>query len=97
VDAASPAQLVRVAPRVELDAPLDATALTGKVRPKLPGTLVTIERKKGAAWAPVGEVTVEADGTFRLEVPVLTGTYRARIAAMDGFTASASPLLQVTG
>lgn len=97
VDAASPAQLVRVAPRIELDAPLDATALTGKVRPKLPGTLVTIERKKGAAWAPVGEAIVGADGTFRLEVSVSTGTYRARIAAMDGFTASASPLLQVTG
>jgi stage II sporulation protein D len=98
---ASPALLVQVAPRVQLNAPtaLDPTTLRGTVRPKLVGAVVTIERRKGTAWAVVGESTVASAGTFALalDAPVPAGVYRARITATAGYAAGTSAVLQVTG
>ena len=98
---ASPALLVEVAPRLALSrpAPAEPTVLAGTVRPRLPGGVVAIERRKGTAWVTLGEATVDASGRFRLplDVAVPTGAYRARISATDGLAAGTSPVLQVTG
>jgi stage II sporulation protein D len=96
-EAASPAQLVQVAPRVQLSLGSEPGVLTGTVRPKLPGTVVAIERRKGSAWSAVLDVTVDVDGAFRAELALVPGTYRARVAAGGGFAEARSPVLQVTG
>jgi stage II sporulation protein D len=98
---ASPALLVQVAPRIQLAAPtaLDPTTLRGTVRPRLPGTVVTIERRKGTAWVAVGETTVGAAGAFELalDAVVPAGAYRARSAATAGYAGGTSAVVQVTG
>jgi hypothetical protein len=95
--AASPALLVQVAPRLQLVLPPEPGALAGTVRPKLAGVPVTIERRKGAAWAPVGAAAVDLGGAFRAELPLAPGSYRARVDATAGLTAGTSPVLQVSG
>jgi stage II sporulation protein D len=98
---ASPALLVQVAPRIQLAAPtaLDPTTLRGTLRPKLPGTVVTIERRRGSAWVAVGEATVGAAGSFALALDAIVpaGAYRARSAATAGYAAGTSTVIQVTG
>jgi stage II sporulation protein D len=96
-DAASPALLVRVAPRVRLAAPADPSALSGTVRPKLAGATVSIERRKGTAWNPVAEGTVDQSGAFRAQLQVVPGAYRARVAASGGFAEGLSPMIIVNG
>ena len=97
----SPALLVLVAPRVTLARPtqVEPGVFTGTVRPKRPGLAVAIERRKGSAWAPVGEATVDATGAFRLELDTLVpaGSYRARTEATTDLTAGISATVQVTG
>jgi stage II sporulation protein D len=97
---ASPALLVLVAPRVTLTKPtlLEPTVFTGTVRPKLPGTVVTIERKRGSAWTPVDQTQVDLNGAFRLEVDTIpVGTYRARTAESTSLAAGTSSSVQVSG
>ena len=98
---ASPALLVQVAPRITLarPTPLEPGVLAGTVRPRRSGLAVAIERRKGTAWAPVGEVTTDATGAFRLELDTLVpaGSYRARTAATADLAAGVSPTVQVTG
>jgi stage II sporulation protein D len=99
---ASPAMLVEVAPRLALARPAaaDPAVVAGTLRPRLPGAVVAIERRKGTAWATLGEATVDAGGRFRLALggpAVPAGSYRARISATDGLAAGTSPVLQVTG
>jgi stage II sporulation protein D len=95
--ATSPAQLVQVAPRVQLSLGPEPGVLTGSVRPKLAGAVVSIERKRGPVWDLVGSATVDAAGGFRAQIPLAPGAYRARIAAGSGFAEARSPALQVTG
>jgi stage II sporulation protein D len=98
---ASPAMLVEVAPRIALSRPTAAepAVLAGTVRPRLPGGVVALERRKGTAWVTLGEATVDASGAFRLVLAtaVPTGSYRARISATGGLAAGTSPVLQVMG
>jgi stage II sporulation protein D len=96
-EAASPAQLVQVSPRVQLAVSLEPGVLTGTVRPKLPGAAVIVERRKGTAWKVVGEGVVDANGGFRVELPLTAGAYRARVGASNGLGEATSPVLQVTG
>jgi SpoIID/LytB domain protein len=98
---ASPALLVQVAPRLALTRPtaLAPGTLSGSVKPKLPGAPVAVERRKGTAWAPVGEAVVGPAGGFALELdaPAPAGAYRARMDATTGFVAGISPTIQVSG
>ena len=98
---ASPALLVQVAPRLTLARPTAAQpgVLGGTVKPKLPGAVVAVERRKGSTWALVGEVVVDGAGTFTLELdaPVPAGSYRARSTASGGLAAGISPVVQVSG
>ncbi|MEP7224553.1 MAG: hypothetical protein ABI783_06320, partial [Actinomycetota bacterium] len=97
VGAASSALLVQVTPRLQLVRPVEAGVLTGTVRPKLAAAAISIERKSGASWVPVGQATLDGTGAFRVELILVPGSYRARISATDGLAAGVSPTLQVTG
>jgi stage II sporulation protein D len=98
---ASPALLVQVTPRLLLTRPtaLDPTTLRGTVRPRLGGAVVRLERRRGTAWAVVGQTTVDAAGAFAftLDAAVPAGAYRAVTAATNGLAAGTSPILQLTG
>jgi hypothetical protein len=95
--AASPALLVQVTPRVQLARAPEPGALTGTVRPRLSGAVVSLERKNGLGWTSVAQATVDASGDFRVEVTLAPGSYRARISATEGLAAGVSPTLEVTG
>ena len=97
---ASPALLVQVAPRITLARPtqVEPTVLSGTVRPRLPGTVVAVERRKGTAWVTLGESSVDAAGSFRVELDALVpvGSYRARTSATEGLAAGTSAVVQVS-
>jgi stage II sporulation protein D len=95
--AASPGLLVRVAPRVRLAVPADPGALSGTVRPKLPGAVVSIERRKGTAWQGVTDAVVDETGSFRAQLQLVAGGYRARVTATNGFAEGLSPMIMVSG
>jgi stage II sporulation protein D len=98
---ASPALLVQVAPRLTLARPTAAEpgVLSGTIRPKLPGAVIAVERRKGSTWALVGEVLADSAGSFRLvlDAAVPAGSYRARSTASGGLVAGISPVVQVSG
>ena len=97
---ASPALLVPVAPRVTLARPtaLEPDVFTGTLRPKLPGTVVALERRRGSTWTLVDEADVDLSGTFRIELDAVpAGTYRARTMATQDLAAGTSPVVQVSG
>jgi SpoIID/LytB domain protein len=95
-DAASPTLLVQVAPRVRLSQPAEPGALTGTVRPRLPGAAVTVERREGSTWNLVAEAIVDNAGAFRAELAIAPGSYRARIAPTGGFAAGVAPVLTIS-
>lgn len=96
---ASPALLVQVAPSIQLARPseVEPTIFRGTVRPRLPGAVVAIERRKGATWVTLGEASVDAVGAFALALDAIVpaGSYRARTSVTSGFAAGTSPVLQV--
>ena len=95
--AASPPILLRVAPRVQLAQTADGTGLSGTVRPRLLGADVTIERRRGSGWTEVARADVDKAGSFRAAVAVSPGSYRARVAATEGFVEGVAPVLAVIG
>jgi hypothetical protein len=96
-EAASPAQLVRVSPRVQLAPPLSPGVLSGTVRPRLVGADVTIERKTGTVWTEVARAVVDGTGAFSAVLDLLPGSYRARVAPSGGFTEGVAPAVTVSG
>ena len=95
--AASPALLVQVTPVLKLAAGAEVGTLVGTVRPKTPGVRVTVERRRGSAWTVVGQGTTDANGAFRLQLNLVSGSYRAQVAATEALTAATSPTLVVSG
>ncbi|GIU93562.1 MAG: hypothetical protein KatS3mg012_0019 [Gaiellaceae bacterium] len=93
--AASPAQLVSVAPRVELRPSEDPTALEGSVKPRLAGAAVAIERRSGSQWVVVAETSVDASGGFRATVGSVRGAFRAKVAPGQGYAEAVTPVLTV--
>jgi stage II sporulation protein D len=94
--AASPALLVQVAPRVQLQQPTEPRMLSGIVRPRLKGAEVTIERRKGAAWTELAKTTVDASGGFRAELALAPGSYRARVAQTGSWAEGVAPTLVIS-
>jgi hypothetical protein len=80
---------------VQLQQTVDGTGLSGTVRPRLPGADVTIERRRGSAWAEVARVKVDKAGSFLAALAISPGSYRARVAATEGFVESVTPVLAV--
>jgi stage II sporulation protein D len=95
--ASSPTLLVQVAPRVQLQQPAEPETLSGIVRPRLKGAEVTIERRKGTAWEPLAETTVDASGNFSAGLALVPGSYRARVAKTGTWAEGVTPVLVVTG
>ena len=95
--AASPTLLVQVSPLVRLVQPAEPRTLSGTVRPRLVGAVVTIERRDASAWAPVAEAIVDESGAFRAELTLAPGSYRARVPATPGLAAGIAPVLTVVG
>jgi SpoIID/LytB domain protein len=85
-----------VAPVAKLKVPSAPTGLSGTVRPVLPGVPVQIQRTNDAGgWTTVAATTVDGSGAFSASFPVTPGTYRARVAAGQGWAVALSPELQV--
>ena len=85
-----------VAPSVRLTASSDRTAVTGLVKPLLPGTPVQVQRQgTNGTWTTVSTASVTADGAFEASVNLTPGSYRARVVAGKGFAAGLSPVLTV--
>jgi len=85
-----------VAPSVRLTASSDRTAVTGLVKPLLPGAAVQVQRQgNGGTWTTVSTASVTADGAFEASVDLSPGNYRARVVAGKGFAAGLSPVLTV--
>jgi stage II sporulation protein D len=95
--AASPAVLVRVAPRVKLAVGAEPGTLTGSVRPRLPGAAVTIERREAGAWLAVADAIVAPGGAFRVGLALVPGSYRARVAPTEGYAEGVAPTITVSG
>jgi stage II sporulation protein D len=72
---------VAVAPSVRLHAPADLSGFWGTVKPRTPGTTVTVQRQAGPAWRAVASVKTTAQGRFTVSRAVTPGTYRAKVAA----------------
>jgi hypothetical protein len=72
---------VSVAPSVRLQVPADLTGFWGVVRPATAGATVTIQRQAGSAWRTIARVRTTANGRFTLSRSLVSGTYRARVAA----------------
>lgn len=96
-EAASPAVLVRVAPRVRLLPRSDAATLVGVVRPRLDGAPVTVERREAGIWISVAETRVDATGAFSVDLAGIPGTYRARVAPTGGYAEGVAVPIKVTG
>jgi hypothetical protein len=88
---------VQVAPRVQLQQPAEPSTLAGFVRPRLKGAEVTIERRRGTAWEPLVETTVDASGNFSAGLALVPGSYRARVAKTGTWAEGVTPTLVVTG
>ena len=90
-------QVVRlsVAPSVRLTASADRTAVTGLVKPVLPGAPVHVQRLSGGTWKTVSTANVTADGAFEAGVNLTPGSYRARVVAGKGYAPGISPVLTV--
>jgi stage II sporulation protein D len=84
-----------VAPSVQLSAAANRTAVTGLVKPLLPGASVQVQRQAGSVWTTVARTTVGSDGSFRASVNLTPGTYRARVVAGKGFAVGLSAILQI--
>lgn len=92
---ASPAQLVWVAPRVELRQAAASGTLEGSVKPRLVGAAVTVEWRSGSRWVAAAETTVDESGRFTVAIPAASGAYRARVAPAQGYAEGVTPALTV--
>src|SRR5436190_3781001 len=93
--AAAPAR-VPVAPLVRLRAPRTPQELHGYIRPALAGASVAIQRQEGSSWTTVARATTDAAGTFAVQLQLVAGTYRARVAPGHGLVTGLSPVLLVS-
>jgi SpoIID/LytB domain protein len=84
-----------VAPAVRITPTANRTALTGLVKPLLPGAAVQVQRQAHGSWTTIARTTVTASGAFSAAVTLTPGTYRARVVAGKGFAVGLSDPLQV--
>jgi hypothetical protein len=86
---------VAVSPRVRFYEPPQPNDLRGLVRPVLAGAAVSIQKQSGTAWSSVAKATVDANGDFDAALALTPGTYRAVVAATQGFSSGVTPVLNV--
>jgi stage II sporulation protein D len=78
-----------------VDASVKAGAVSGTVRPPLPGASVQLQRLRGASWATVATVTPDTSGAFAVPSAIGPGSYRVRWAPGRGLAPGVSRLLEV--
>jgi SpoIID/LytB domain protein len=93
---AAAAVRVPVAALVRLYAPRTQNELRGYMRPVLPGSPVVIQRQEGTRWTTVARAAIVGDGTFAATLPLVDGTYRARVTPGHGLVVGTTPTLQVS-
>jgi stage II sporulation protein D len=77
---ASDAVPVTVAPAVRLHVPLDLSGFWGAVKPASAGVTVTVQRQTSTGWTAFARAKTNELGKFAISRPVVSGTYRARVA-----------------
>jgi len=87
---------VRVAPLVRIIPPRTQTELRGYMRPVIAGASVWLQRQNGTKWVNVARATVDASGSFDMQLQLTDGTYRARIVSGHGLVPGISPVLRVS-
>jgi SpoIID/LytB domain protein len=91
---AGPTMKVPVAPLVTLRTD-GAAGLSGRVRPLPPGTTVELQVEQAPDdWLTIDQTTSGADGQFTL-APAEPGTYRARVAPIQGFAEGVSGRIEL--
>jgi len=93
--AASAPLTLGVSAYVRLDPVASTSALSGRARPIVQGSPVTIQRNAGSGWANVATADLDATGHFAVDLAVQPGSYRARYAPRHGVLAGISPILRV--
>jgi stage II sporulation protein D len=89
------AGLVSLTVATVVDASLKAGAVSGMVKPALPGAKVQLQRQRAGAWATVATAAPDTGGSFALKAPLPAGSYRVRWAPGGGFVPGVSQLLAV--
>jgi len=88
----TPETKLAVSPAVSLAIVPDTSSVAGTVRPKFPGTPVQIQQlAPSGTWKTVANATVTASGRFSTAFAITPGSYRARIAAGNGWSVAFSP------
>jgi stage II sporulation protein D len=89
---ATPETTLVVSPAVTLKIVPDTSSVAGTVKPKLPGTPVQIQQlTPSGTWNTVARTSVSASGGFSTAFAITPGSYRARIAAGNGWAVALSP------
>jgi stage II sporulation protein D len=78
-----------------VDASVTAGAVSGTVRPPLPGAAVQLQRQRGTSWATVATAKLDSTGSFAVGTSVRPGSYRVRWAPGRGLAPGVSRLLAV--
>lgn len=85
---------IAVVPSVALS--VASGVASGRVRPKLAGAGIEIQRRDGGRWTTLATGTLDARGRFAIPVAGLAGELRARVAPTGGMPSSTSAVLAVT-
>jgi stage II sporulation protein D len=89
---ATPETQLVVSPAVTLKIVPDTSSVAGTVKPKLPGTGVQIQQlTPSGTWNTVATTSVSASGSFSTAFAITPGSYRARVAAGNGWAVAFSP------
>jgi len=75
----------------------EAAAVSGTVAPPLPGAAVEVQRFETDLWVTAGSAVADATGSFRAELQLLPGLYRAVVAPAAGYAGGVSATLRVAG
>ncbi len=92
---AGPVLKLPVARRVRVTR--EPAAVAGTVVPAAPGAAVDVQRLEGESWTSAGRAVVDETGSFRAELQLPPGAYRARVAPTGGYAAGVSGMLRIAG
>ena len=75
----------------------EAAAISGSVAPALPGAAVKVQRLEANLWLRAGSAVVDDAGSFRVELQLTPGSYRAVVAPAAGYAGGISATLRIAG
>ena len=86
---------VTVAPWIRFSGLREAGTLTGLVRPRIAGAVVTVQRRQNGGWVTVARARTDGNGRFRATFAVTPGTYRGIVRVGPGYATGRTPTLRV--